>query len=143
MSKLYIKKMQIQNAMDQKLLTSKLSDAQSDLSTVQSALDKVENTREQFTQSRVDIQSTIDTINAQLAELKGQPAPKSAAAAASSTASAGGHGGGSSDDGDQASQSQSSDQSSDSSSDEDVVDKQEAISNKIDSIKSIVDALSS
>jgi len=136
MATLYRKKQQIINAQIQKSLTSKLSDAKSDLSTVQAALDKVTNTQMEFEQSKKDIQSTIDSIFAQLAELKGEPA---------STGSAGGGTGSSSNSNSNSnSNSQSSTDTSSSFTqdpDSEIADKTAEINSKIDTIKSIVDAL--
>lgn len=137
MATLYRKKQQIINAQIQKSLTAKLADSKSDLSTVQAALDKVTNTQMEFEQSKKDIQATINSIFAQLAELKGEPA---------STGGAGGTG--SSDGGTGSSDSSSNSQSStDTSSsftedpDSEIADKTAEINSKIDTIKSIVSAL--
>jgi len=139
MGTLYRKKQQIINAQIQKSLTAKLADSKSDLSTVQAALDKVTNTQMEFEQSKKDIQATINSIFAQLAELKGEPA---------TTGGAGASGGatGSSDSSDSSnSNSQSSSDSTDSSFTEDpdseIADKTAEINSKIDTIKSIVSAL--
>jgi len=135
MGNLYRKKQQIINAQIQKSLTAKLADSKSDLATVQAALDKVTNTEMEFAQSKKDIQSTIDSIFAQLAELKGQPTPAAAATASptankSSTTAAS-----------KPSTSSSSDSTDASSFQQDIQDKKAEISSKIDTIKSIVDAL--
>jgi len=138
MGDLYKKKQQIINAQIQKSLTQKLKDSKSDLSTVQAALDKVSNTQMEFEQSKKDIQSTIDSIFTQLAELKGTPA--------SATGSASTGGGSDSSSVSQTDSSNSADTSSDSTpsiadSDTDIVDKTAEINSKIDTIKSIVSAL--
>jgi len=127
MLQLYKKKQMILNAQLQKELTQKLADSKSDLTTVTAALEKVTNTEAEFEQSKEDIQKTIDSINTQLAELKGTTGGAGATAGASS----------------QTGQSSQSSQSSDSSdpSEQDIVDKKAEISSKIDTIKSIVDAL--
>jgi len=140
MGSLYRKKQQIINAQIQKSLTAKLKDSKSDLQTVQAALDKVTNTQMEFEQSKKDIQSTIDSIFAQLAELKGQPAPSPTASTTgtSSTTSATNNANSQSPS---SSDSSSTDSTDASSFQQDIVDKKAEISSKIDTIKSIVDAL--
>jgi len=139
MGNLYRKKQQILNAQIQKSLTSKLADSKSDLDTVTSALEKVTNTQQEFEQSKSDIQTTINQIYMQLAELQGATGGSSGSASGSGT---GGGGGGSAATpaAGAASSSDSSDSSSDVS-DSDIVDQKADISSKIDTIKSIVDAL--
>jgi hypothetical protein len=147
MGDLYKKKQQIINAQIQKSLTAKLKDSKSDLQTVQAALDKVTNTQMEFEQSKKDIQSTIDSIFAQLAELKGQPAPAPAAgetpaaggAAGGAEAAAGGAAATPAAAADSAASSDSSDSSD--TSDSDIADRTAEINSKIDTIKSIVTAL--
>jgi len=146
MGKLYIKKQQIRNAQIQKELSAKLMDSQADLTTVKAALEKVTNTESEFEQSKKDIQSTIDSIYSQLAELKG-------------TAKDDKSKDGDKDGEDAATSEDTSDSSSSKKtttkkpaaaeeepadvSDQDIVDKKAEISSKIDTIKSIVDALNS
>jgi len=136
MGTLYRKKQQIINAQIQKSLTAKLADSKSDLSTVQAALDKVTNTQMEFEQSKKDIQATINSIFAQLAELKGGSA---------STGGGGASGGATGSSDSSNSNSQSSSDSTDSSFTEDpdseIADKTAEINSKIDTIKSIVSAL--
>jgi len=141
MGNLYKKKQQIINAQIQKSLTEKLKGAKSDLDTVQSALDKVTNTEAEFEQSKKDIQGTIDSIMTQLSELKGtatttEGATGEAAAGENEAAAAGGNESA-------ATPAETSDDTSGDVSDQDIVDKKAEISSKIDTIKSIVDALNS
>jgi len=129
MLQLYKKKQMILNAQLQKELTQKLADSKSDLTTVTAALEKVTNTEAEFEQSKEDIQKTIDSINTQLAELKG------------TTGGAGATAGGASSQTGQSSQSSQSSSDTSDPSEQDIVDKKAEISSKIDTIKSIVDAL--
>jgi len=144
MGDLYRKKQQIINAQIQKSLTAKLKDSKSDLQTVQAALDKVTNTQMEFEQSKKDIQSTIDSIFAQLAELKGQPAPAPTADPAAGGAAAAGAaaaGGAAAAAAPAASAASSSDLPTTDASNTDIADRTAEINSKIDTIKSIVTAL--
>jgi len=145
MGSLYKKKQQIINAQIQKSLTQKLKDSKSDLQTVQAALDKVTNTQMEFEQSKKDIQSTIDSIFAQLNELKGLPA-------SGATGSASGSASSSTDTTSSPTTSSPSTSSftdttssstDTSAADTDIVDQTAEINSKIDTIKSIVSALNS
>jgi len=137
MGDLYRKKQQIINAQIQKSLTQKLKDSKSDLQTVQAALDKVTNTQMEFEQSKKDIQATIDSIFAQLSELKGQPAAGASGAAEGATE----------EKAQDPAKVETSDgagseaASSEDDSDTDIVDRTAEINSKIDTIKSIVSAL--
>jgi len=151
MGDLYKKKNQIINAQIQKELAAKLKDSNDDLRTVQAALDKVTNTQMQFQQSKKDIQQTIDDIFAQLAELKGTPAPASGATGETGEAAgseAGGDAAAKTPEGEtpaansEAAGTNSESEASDSSDDDtDIVDRTAEINSKIDTIKSIVSAL--
>jgi len=149
MGTLYKKKNQIINAQIQKSLTAKLKDSNDDLRTVQAALDKVTNTQMEFEQSKKDIQTTIDDIFAQLAELKGTSATGSAtgasqsAAATPSTSATPASSPSTSPAAVETSASSSTDTTSTDPTayDSDIADRTAEINSKIDTIKSIVSAL--
>jgi len=141
MGELYQKKQQIINAQIQKSLTQKLKDSKSDLQTVQAALDKVTNTQMEFEQSKKDIQGTIDSIFAQLSELKGTPAAAATGAAAGAKE---GEGEGSQTEAKaEEPAAAETDAAADGGedTDTDIVDRTAEINSKIDTIKSIVSAL--
>jgi len=142
MGNLYKKKQQIINAQIQKSLTEKLKGAKSDLDTVQSALDKVTNTEAEFEQSKKDIQGTIDSIMTQLTELKGTATTTEGTAGAAAEGETEAAAAGGSEAAATPADTTSDDTSGDVS-DQDIVDKKAEISSKIDTIKSIVDALNS
>jgi len=147
MGTLYKKKNQIINAQIQKSLTAKLKDSNDDLRTVQAALDKVTNTQMEFEQSKKDIQTTIDDIFTQLAELKGTSASgttgASQSAATPSTSATPASSPSASPAAVETSASSSTDTTSTDPSayDSDIVDRTAEINSKIDTIKSIVSAL--
>jgi len=68
---LYQKKKQIENLKLQKILQQKLTDAHEDLSKMQSALVHVKSKASEILQSKDDIQKTINGIESELTELKG------------------------------------------------------------------------
>jgi len=73
---LYQKKKQIENLKLQKILQLKLADAHDDLSKMQSALLHVKSKASEILQSKEDIQKTINGIESELTELKGDDKDK-------------------------------------------------------------------
>jgi predicted nucleic acid-binding Zn-ribbon protein len=72
MKKLYEKKKQIENLKLQRALEKKLKEAQDELASLSTSLDAVMAKHEELKKSHVDLQTTIESIEAQLAKLKGE-----------------------------------------------------------------------
>jgi len=72
MKKLYEKKKQIENLKLQRALEKKLKEAQDELASLQDSLNAVMEKNEELHKSHTDLQTTIESIEAQLAKLKGE-----------------------------------------------------------------------
>jgi len=77
---LFRKKKQIENLKIQRELEKKLSDATSDLGTLQSALHHVHTKEDEFAKTKNEVKRTILNIQLQLAKLKGDRDPRKIAA---------------------------------------------------------------
>jgi len=77
---LFRKKKQIENLKIQRELEKKLSDATSDLQTLQSALHHVHSKEDEFSKTKNEVKRTMLNIQLQLAKLKGDKDPKKIAA---------------------------------------------------------------
>jgi len=72
MKKLYEKKKQIENLKLQRALEKKLKEAQDELSSLQDSMNAVVEKNDELHKSHLDLQTTIASIEAQLAKLKGE-----------------------------------------------------------------------